>query len=169
MIEKERKRKFKFVIILVILLIVIDQITKIVASNMQENKIIIKNMIQFALEENTEGDLGVTQNTTGTFIITNIIVLGTIIRFIMFQLDKMDNKTILMLCLILAGGFSNLVDRLFRGHIVNFINIFPNVKIPIFNVADIYIITGWIVLAAIFAGYTYKELKEGRKRAIKSK
>lgn len=167
MTEEEKKKKIKFIIILVIFLIIGDQITKAVALRMQENKIIIENVIQFALEENKGGAFGVGQNSTGSFIITNVIVLGTIIRFIILQLDKMDKKTIVMLCLILAGGFSNLVDRLFRGYVVDFINMFPNAKFPIFNLADTYIIVGWVVLAAIFAGYTYKELRENKR--LKSK
>lgn len=167
MTEEEKKKKIRFIIILVIFLIIGDQITKAVALRMQENKIIIENVIQFALEENKGGAFGVGQNSTGSFIITNVIVLGTIIRFIILQLDKMDKKTIVMLCLILAGGFSNLVDRLFRGYVVDFINMFPNAKFPIFNLADTYIIVGWVVLAAIFAGYTYKELRENKR--LKSK
>lgn len=162
MTEEEKKKKFKFIIILIIFLIIGDQITKAVALRMQENKIIIENVIQFALEENKGGAFGVGQNSIGSFIITNVIVLGTIIRFIILQLDKMDKKTIVMLCLILAGGFSNLIDRLFRGYVVDFINMFPNAKFPIFNLADTYIIVGWVVLAAIFAGYTYKELRENK-------
>ena len=164
MSEAEKKKKMKFIIIFVILLIVVDQTTKFAATIMQENKIIIENVFQFALEENKGGAFGVGQDSTGTFIITNVIVLGTIIRFILLQLEKMDNKTIVMLCLILAGGFSNLVDRLFRGYVVDFINIFPNANLPIFNFADTYIIVGWVVLAAIFAGYTYKELQESKKQ-----
>ena len=47
----------------------------------------------------------------------------------------------------LGGATGNLVDRLHRGHIVDFIEIGPW---PIFNVADVGIITGLgLVLAAL--------------------
>lgn len=167
MTEQQRKNKIKYIIIVVVILIIADQTVKLFALNIQENKIILDHILQIVILENKGGAFGVGQNGTGTFIITNIIVLGTILRFISMQLDKMDNKTIIMLCLILAGGFSNLIDRIFRGFVVDFINIFPNLNLPIFNFADVYIVVGWIILAAIFAIYTYKEIKENKKSATK--
>ena len=71
----------------------------------------------------------------------------------------MDNSTLYILCVILAGGFGNLIDRVVRGYVVDFINVFPSLNFPIFNLADIYITLGWIFLAFIFATYTYKEIK----------
>lgn len=58
----------------------------------------------------------------------------------------------------------NVIDRVFRGKVVDFIEIFPSTHFPVFNLADIYIVVGWVALAFIFAQYSYKELQERKKR-----
>jgi len=50
--------------------------------------------------------------------------------------------------LICAGGLSNLVDRLLHGSVVDFINVGVGpVRTGIFNVADVAVLTGAVVLA----------------------
>ena len=62
------------------------------------------------------------------------------------------------LFIILAGGVGNFIDRIFRGQVVDFIEVFPKIHFPIFNIADICIVVGWIMIAYTFARYTYKEV-----------
>jgi lipoprotein signal peptidase len=61
---------------------------------------------------------------------------------------RIFKKYFLPLLLILAGGISNLIDRMHYGCVIDFINL----KFwPIFNIADIYItIGGIIVLCCLF-------------------
>ena len=40
--------------------------------------------------------------------------------------------------LIMAGAFGNLIDRVFRGYVVDFFY-FKWIDFPVFNVADIYV------------------------------
>ncbi len=49
--------------------------------------------------------------------------------------------------LLLGGGLSNLIDRCFRGAIMDFINL-P--LFPSFNLADIYVCLGVIMLLLIY-------------------
>ena len=156
---KENRKKIIAIIIIVLVLILIDQVTKIYAiSNLKENVLeAIPNILTFKYVENTGGAFGIGQNGTMTFIIANIVVLGLIIRFIIVQIERVDPKIMLIVSLVLAGGFSNLIDRLFRGYVVDFINFFPNIKFPIFNLADSFIVVGWILLALLFAINTWKD------------
>ena len=48
--------------------------------------------------------------------------------------------------LILAGGITNLIDRLFRGFVVDYIDINELFYYPVFNLADICIIVGILVV-----------------------
>ncbi len=48
--------------------------------------------------------------------------------------------------LVVAGAFGNAFDRLRRGYVVDFIEIH---RWPIFNVADVAIVVGAVLLAAI--------------------
>lgn len=156
---KQKNKTLICGIIVTIALLVIDQITKQIISSSNMNITIIPNILELKTIHNNGGAFGVAQGNIIMFVITNLVVLGLIIRFIYLQKDLMDKSTLFTLCAILAGGFGNLIDRIARGYVIDFINLFPKFNLPIFNLADIYITLGWIFLAFIFAMYTYKEIK----------
>lgn len=160
---KKNKKTLIFATILSIILLFIDQIIKffIVQNNIEIS--LIPNILAIKTIHNIGGAFGVGEGNTVMFIITNLIVLGLIIRFICIQKDFMDKATLYTLFVILAGGFGNLIDRLSRGYIIDFINVFPTTNFPIFNLADVYIVIGWLVFVFIFSLYTYKEIKNSRK------
>lgn len=157
-------KKCIIVIICIITLIIIDQITKVLAVELlSEDKIIIKDILEFCYTKNTGIALGMASNNKITIIISNIIVIVLIIRFMIIQNERINKFTMVVLSTIVAGGVGNLVDRIFRGFVVDFIKIFPNVNLPIINIADILIFAGWITLAFIFALNTYTEFKKRGK------
>ena len=80
--------------------------------------------------------------------------MAVVIRFMLNQKEMMNKFTSISLSLILAGGFGNLIDRIFRGTVIDFIDISP-----IFNIADILVVVGWISFALSMAIYTTKEFK----------
>lgn len=56
--------------------------------------------------------------------------------------------------LIIAGGISNIIDRLYFGCVIDFINL----KIwPVFNLADIYITIGTIAIIMKHVTYNIKQ------------
>ena len=74
--------------------------------------------------------------------------------WLIFINQERPNKTqLISLSLILAGGFGNLFDRVFFGHVVDFIAITFNPYV--FNLADVFITIG-IVLYLI----NYFKVKE---------
>ena len=151
---KKISKVTSMIIGLVILLILLDQAIKLVIIINNPNKTIIQNFIEIKLTENTGGALGVGQNSTFSYIVTNVIVLGIIIKFMTNGNKLIDMKTKIVLSLVLAGGISNLLDRIIRGFVVEFINI---KNIPVFNLADLYITIGWIGFVVIFTIFTFKE------------
>ena len=62
------------------------------------------------------------------------------------------------LMLILAGAIGNVADRLFRGYVVDFFE-FTFIKWPVFNMADIYVVIGTIVMAVLVL-FVIKDDKE---------
>jgi len=148
------KKIHYIIIILFIILLLLDQVSKIVFTNSDLQ--IIPNMLKFTYTENTGGAFGLGNQNIMTFVFTNIVILGIIIKFMINQKDNLDNITYIILTIILAGGFGNFIDRIFRGHVVDFIDITEIINFPKFNLADIYIVCGWIVLAFIFAKNTIK-------------
>lgn len=158
----KEKKKLWIIIGIILILLVLDQGTKMFFQGRETE--IIPGIMKSTPVENRGGAFGIGQNNTTTFIITNIIVLGIIIRFLILQEHQMDKKTTGALCLILAGGFSNLIDRIFRGYVMDFMDISSIFSFPKFNLADIYITIGWVCLAAFFAAFTWKEVKSRKRK-----
>ena len=72
------------------------------------------------------------------FIFINIITLIFIVILSKIIFDDFTIGT----CLILAGGIGNVIDRIFRGFVVDYIDITGIINFPIFNLADILIVLG---------------------------
>lgn len=56
----------------------------------------------------------------------------------------------LALTLVTAGAIGNYIDRLARGYVVDFVHVH---HWPVFNVADVYITAGYVLLAWVFFIY----------------
>ena len=140
------KNKKTILIILGIMIIILDQLTKNFL--MEKNVRIIPNVLNFTYTENTGAAFGMGSNNIWMIIIMNIIILGIIIKFIRDKQDKINLKVLVPVVLILSGGIGNLIDRIFRGYVVDFIDVnlfsFPN-----FNIADISVTIGIILLMII--------------------
>ena len=152
--ERERiaKRKvLRNIFIVVLIFLLIDQITKFIFVNKDIS--IIPGVLKFHTVQNRGGAFGVGQNSTFSFIVANIIVLGIIMKFVSMQANQIDKKTGFAIAMVLAGGFGNLIDRLFKGYVVDFIDVSELINFPNFNIADILIVLGWILLALFFAIY----------------
>ena len=83
-----------------------------------------------------------------------VLLICLYLVWLIFINQERPNKTqLISLSLILAGGFGNLFDRVFLGHVVDFIAITLNPYV--FNLADVFITIG-IVLYLI----NYFKVKE---------
>ena len=115
------KNKKTILIILGIMIIILDQLTKNFL--MEKNVRIIPNVLNFTYTENTGAAFGMGSNNIWMIIIMNIIILGIIIKFIRDKQDKINLKVLVPVVLILSGGIGNLIDRIFRGYVVDFIDV----------------------------------------------
>ena len=147
------KKKNILLILLIVFLIILDQATKIIVINTikGESVNIINNFLNFTYVENSGVAFGINFNGRVTNIIISIIVMAVVIRFMLNQKEMMNKFTSISLSLILAGGFGNLIDRIFRGTVIDFIDISPIFNFPTFNIADILVVVGWISFALSMA------------------
>ena len=147
------KKIMIIIISIIILLIAFDQICKaIVVNNFSEPIGFYLMKINYTL--NTGMALGLNEGNNRNIVIT-IVILILILNFAINQKDRIDKKTAVSLCLIAAGGISNLIDRFIYKGVVDFIDI---IGFPIFNFADLYVVVGWILL--IICVYKYSTKKE---------
>lgn len=141
----ENKIILKRTIIIGIIVLLIDQVLKIIAINLCSNNSIeiIKNVFYIDVTKNIGVAFSLNKNNLKNIIITSFIIVF-IIRFLFTQKKFLNDITLICLDMVIAGGISNLVDRIFRGGVVDFIKI---ADFPIFNFADIMVVIGWILFA----------------------
>ena len=143
-----KKLDKKYVIVIfVAILIILEQLIKVVVL-VNKDKLpinVIENIFMISYVENSGAAFGIKVGSVWSFVAINIVVLGIIIKFIYSQLSELNNKTIVILSLVLAGGISNLIDRIFRGYVVDYLKLtfFP----PICNLSDYFICIGVGLLA----------------------
>lgn len=144
-------KKIIIMCLIVVFLILLDQLIKIVIlNNLHGSSInLIKNFLNLTYVENTGGAFGVGSENIATIIIINIIIITVILRFIYKKRNEISYFVLVGLSLVLAGGISNLLDRIFRGFVIDYIDINLLFKYPMFNVADILIVFGCIIIALL--------------------
>ena len=92
---------------------------------------------------------------------TLVLLVLLVLLYLAYVLlkEELDDFESLSLLLILGGGIGNLIDRTFRGHVIDFIHIYyENYSFYVFNFADTYITIGVIIyLIGMIIQYKNKE------------
>jgi signal peptidase II len=145
----------KKIFIISIFLIILDFISKLLIVNfLKVDLFLIPNFLYLTFVTNTGTFWGLFSNINIFFMILSIIVLSLLIYIITVKTSLNKLNTILY-SLVISGIIGNLIDRIIRGYVVDFIGIkIFNYNFPIFNFADIYIVIG--VLLFILIGEKYE-------------
>lgn len=140
-------KKVKFFVINIIL-ITIDQIFKyyilINKENLPNN--IINGVLNFTYCENRGIAFGVGQGGAKIFALITLLMIIVALIYIAFKFNKLKGLTVFGIALVISGGIGNLIDRLFRGYVIDYIDFSEIVDFPIFNFADICIVVGVIII-----------------------
>lgn len=135
---------------LTVFILSLDQLTKLIAQkNLILNKTVpvIKGAFHFTLIHNRGAAFGIFRDQVPLFIVISIVV----IILIFYNLNNIRNKKPslygISLCVISAGALGNLVDRIFYGYVIDFLDF----RIwPVFNIADSAITAGAVLLGWSF-------------------
>ncbi len=164
-----RGLKSKFMIIILTMLVVIacDQVTKKTAEKNLKFKpaasyVFNTLRLQYAENRGAMLSLGSSLPERARFI---IFTLGVAVTLLILTVYTMASKALssvefASLCLIISGGFSNLIDRFSHGFVVDFLNMGIGwLRTGIFNVADLAITTGITImlLRGIILHFTHKQ------------
>ena len=147
-----KNKTVRLIVILVIILTILDQASKLIVSNLPVLPR-INDSVGFEITTNTGLAFGFNDGSNVKNMFIMIFVIGIVIRFVITQIELIDTKTAVALSMVLSGGISNLFDRIFRGAVLDFIKIY---KFPIFNVADILVFIGAILLVIFLVIFTRK-------------
>lgn len=132
-------------------IILLDQITKeIVRLNMPLYTSwapfpALENFFRFTHATNTGVAFGLFQNGNALFAVFATLISAGIIIFNQ-RLDPGNRLLRVALGLQLGGAIGNLIDRMAQGYVTDFLDFGPW---PIFNVADMAVVSGVILLAYV--------------------
>lgn len=135
--------------------IAIDQISKFwVRANFAygETKSIIDEHFIMQYVENKGAFLGMGSDLNPTLrlillLILPVVVLGYV-TFYIIKNKELDKMSLIAFCCIIGGGIANVFDRIVLGSVTDFffIDLGGVFKTGIFNIADVSVTTGMIML-----------------------
>ncbi|MBR4224682.1 MAG: signal peptidase II [Oscillospiraceae bacterium] len=127
---------------------VLDRITKVIAeANITDTVPVIRigdrDIFWFSLIHNTGAAFSSFSGQTAALSVFTVVLLTAIVIYYHKQKDK-NMFTSIVFGMIVGGGLGNLFDRVVYGKVTDFLNLFPFTFI--FNVADIFVVIGAILL-----------------------
>ncbi len=131
---------------MIILGIVLDQVVKIVIVKnikLSEQKPVLKGLLSLTHLRNNGAAWSILEGQQWFFVLTTVIVLAVAIWFWLKNLSK--NWYAIGLTLIISGALGNFIDRVRQGYVVDMFQL-DFINFPIFNVADILLSIGFVVL-----------------------
>lgn len=134
-----RKRRIIIGSVLGIIIALMDQLSKVFM--IDKSFEVIPGFLNFSYVQNTGGAFGIGKLSV-VLIFNILIIIGVVV--VLVKLKNSINNYIPYV-LVLSGGVGNLIDRIFKGYVIDFIdvNLF---NFPTFNIADICIVIGIIWL-----------------------
>ena len=102
-------------------------------------------LIDIRLVHNTGGAWGIFEGNPSALGIFSIAVCVLLIAYYLWQRHEVNLVQTIGIALIVAGGIGNVIDRFTLGYVTDFIE-FAFIDFPVFNVADIGVTCGFVLL-----------------------
>ena len=158
--------KHKYFYLIIIFLVLIDQASKLFLINffgidtsflINDYLIKVNDYLNIVIVWNKGFAFGLLQNSFLNNNIMNIcLILFVIVVLLIYTLTLNEKYYFYLFSLVIAGAIGNLIDRILYGAVVDFIDLhYANLHWYVFNIADIYISLGCILLVA----YEFKKIK----------
>ena len=143
--------------------IIIDQITKALASAYLKpiyTLPIIEDIFHFTYRENTGMAFGMLKEHRWVFmLVSTILIIG--MGIYLYGMKSENRLYDVSLSLILSGGVGNMIDRIFLGYVIDFLE-FTFIEFPVFNGADSFVSIGAVLLILYLLISMVKEYKNER-------
>lgn len=160
-LKKEKKKqpkekidyKFDKYTLVILVVIIIDQLSKLAVTNLLGTKKIDFLFFHFGVIGNPGFAFGLTSGSNILNVLLALVFIGVIIKFLITQQKNIVPAVQIVLYLILGGAISNIIDRVIRGAVVDFIGVG---SFPVFNIADICIVIGWCLFVYSFIMFAVK-------------
>ena len=133
-------------IVVIVASVFADQLTKQLVVNFldrEEPFDVIEGVFRFSYVENRGAAFGMLDDHRWVFMIVSTVAIVGII-FYMWKFCRDSKLLCFGLSLIVGGGIGNMIDRIFLGYVIDFLDFcaFPNLWMWVFNVADAFVCIG---------------------------
>ena len=148
------KQNRLYFIILSFFIFLLDQLSKYIIS-LNNSFFINKNFILFSI--NILKNYGAAFNILSgsrIFLSSISIIISLILLYLILRLNVVKKIDLYSYSFILGGTIGNGFDRIFKGYVIDFINL-NFINFPIFNIADISINIGFVFI--LYSLYKTKE------------
>lgn len=153
---------------LAVFVILLDQLTKwLIVKNMElgERISVLDPWLGLLSHRNRGAAWGMLEGQMWLFSVVTIIVIGGIVYY--FHKEAKGKPLFQVSLMILLGGaVGNFIDRLFRGEVVDFVDVLipvMNYHFPIFNIADAALTIAVVMLIIVI----FMEEQQEKKKKVK--
>lgn len=147
-----------------LLMVGLDQLTKyLVVSNMAygQSTVLVDKVLNLTYIHNKGAVFGFFENQRWLLLSFSAIILAVCIGLLIKKAFK-SRMMYWAICLVLAGGVGNMIDRIFRGYVVDFIDV-QFMDFYIFNIADCCVVIGVLLILIYFIVDTIRDYRLGRR------
>ena len=123
--------------------IILDQITKILAEVFLKSNgtfPIIKNALHLTYVENRGAAFGMLADSRWLFMVVSVVAI-LVFGAYLYLGHAESTLSAVALAMMTSGGIGNMIDRIFRGYVIDFID-FRLINFAVFNGADSLVCVG---------------------------
>ena len=154
---------------LAVVVVILDQLTKYIASNslVMFQPIAVMPMFNWTLMHNTGAAFSFLADACGWqrwFFAVIAVVVSVVIVLWIKRLEQHEKWQAIALALILGGALGNVIDRIWLGYVVDFIQVYYQQWYwPAFNIADSVISIG-VAMIIIDSIREYRDEKKSKEK-----
>ena len=150
----------------ILILVAVDQIIKHFVDMYLKpvgSVTVINKIMQLSYYENDGAMMGIMGGKTLTMTVLAVVCL-TVISFVIFSGKIKPGVDYCCIILMMAGGLGNIIDRIFRGYVIDYIEVLF-VDFYIFNFADCLVTCAAVL---IICNQIYEMYKENKEKKVKA-
>ncbi|HBU12477.1 MAG TPA: signal peptidase II [Clostridiales bacterium] len=165
--EMEWKKQKWVVLAIIVGIIIFDQVSKYLAQEILmglpgQSVEFIPGFFSFTYAENTGAAFSIFSNATWALAIVSA-VLAVIMVVVLYKARNFKSWLMkLSLSFIIGGAIGNLIDRVFRGFVVDMLEFQFN--FAVFNVADSFVCIGAVMLGVFVIWFWEKDKKKEKEK-----
>lgn len=144
----QSKRNSLFFLVTAAAALVIDQCLKVLVVALMEpgqSVTVIPGVLSITYSTNTGAAFGILKGKGQLLFLAVLVVVVLTVAWLYYSRHREGVWSFIALSLVIGGALGNITDRLFRGKVIDFLDLG---WWPVFNFADVAIVAGVIIFVA---------------------